>query len=217
MTQYEQSTLIAAALSADPALSAPACTALYNYSLRRAYPIARRILYRRPAHEIEDLAHRAATAAILRLAQFRHQSQYDTWLHRIAVRVTLMEVRRLRSGSHGLLDRAESLDMCGTGENTEEAGITMANRIAVTDPAVAWLEAADALQHGTADLPLKYITLLHLRLDGWDENEIAAQCGLTISTVKARMHFVRKKVRVQLGLATTRVCAENEERGVPSQ
>lgn len=110
--------------------------------------------------------------------EFRHASRVSTWIFGIAYRTALKSVRRQRHHSAAL-----SLD--DQPEQTIDPG--------------AEAEVQDWLAHGLNRLPLDQRLTMELAYHmGHSLEEIAAITDTPVSTVKARMHHARRKLRQHL-------------------
>ena len=74
---------------------AAAFAELYNQNKRRVYSLCCRMINNRA--QAEELTQDTFLQVYRKLKTFRGDSAFSTWLHRIAVNVVLMHVRRLKS------------------------------------------------------------------------------------------------------------------------
>ena len=129
----------------------------------------------------EDLLQEAFVRAWQKLDLFRGDSQFGTWLHRLAVNVALSDRRtRLRqAGKETPMD--EHIDRTAVG-----------------------LEDVDAdkrrdLERSIAKLPERARTVLVLYdIEGYQHNEIAEMTGMAVGSSKAQLHRARKLLREEL-------------------
>lgn len=128
----------------------------------------------------EELTQDAFVRAWEKLSTFRADSQFSTWLHRLAVNLVLQDRRtRARRAS-----REESLD-----EGDDYIG-------AVRD---AFPGTRIDLERGIADLPVGARAVLVLRdVQGYKYREVAEMVGVSVGTVKAQIHRARKLLRENL-------------------
>ncbi len=150
---------------------------LYREHAGRVYGLCLRIT--RDAQLAEDCTQETFINAWKALAQFETRSSLGTWLHRIAVNVSLGKRRKATPVEEGDEDE-ESLDGGWTLETPVE---------------VAELEAAiDGLPDGARD-----VLVLHA-LYGYSHVEAAQMLGLAEGTCKAQLHRARKLLRERLNM-----------------
>lgn len=121
--------------------------------------------------------------AYQRLSQFRGESAFSTWVHSIAISVTLNGLRRSarQRGRERSLDEAHALP---SDERAPEPGLW------------ARIEAA------VDGLPDIYRTVFVMHdVEGYSHGEIAASLGVAEGTSKARLFRARSKLREVLGAA----------------
>ncbi|HLS83894.1 MAG TPA: sigma-70 family RNA polymerase sigma factor [Arenimonas sp.] len=153
--------------------------ALYRRHVRRVYALLKRIC----GHEAraEDLVQEAFVRAWQALPDFRYQSAFSTWLHRLAVNTALMELRS-RRGHEDL-------------ETGDEALAHLAGR----DQAERAASGAE-LERAIASLPPRARAVLVLYdVEGWQHEEIAAELGMAVGSSKAQLHRARHLLRARLG------------------
>jgi RNA polymerase sigma-70 factor (ECF subfamily) len=164
----------------------------YNQRLFRA---ARAILRR--DDEAEDAVQQAWVAAFEKLAQFRHESSFATWLTRIAVNEALGRVRtRNRRGDLALVDVRDELSMATEEPSPEED--------------VAAREMGKLLEDRIDALPDIYRVVFVMReVEEMGTAETATCLGLTEETVRVRLHRARhmlqESLTESLGTATSSV------------
>lgn len=166
-------------------------TALYEILMRRynqrIYRIARSIL--RDDSEAEDVMQEAYVRAYQHLADFMGAAQFSTWLTRIAIHEALGRVRkRARMEEFDSLPNSE-LTMIGKNMGSDH------------DPErSAYDRELKIILEGAIDkLPRDYRTVFVMRIV--EEVSIAetAEClGITIETVKTRLHRGRALLRKHL-------------------
>jgi len=126
----------------------------------------------------EDMVQEAFVRAWNKLDQFRGDSKFGTWLHRLAVNVVLSD-RRIRVKR---LQReqtfSDDIERVQIGDRDVFAGLRKD------------LEAA------IAGLPERARTVLILYdIEGYQHDEIAGMTGMAIGSSKAQLHRARKLVR----------------------
>ncbi len=126
----------------------------------------------------EDLLQEAFVRAWQKLAGFRGESHFATWLHRLSVNVALSD-RRIRLRRVG---RDVPMD-----EVTE--------RTAIGDRDVFADKRID-LENAIASLPERARTVLILYdIEGYRHAEIAEMTGMAVGSSKAQLHRARKLIR----------------------
>jgi RNA polymerase sigma-70 factor (ECF subfamily) len=141
---------------------------VYNLSLR----------FMRNPSLAEDMAQEAFLKAYQKIGKFRRESQFSTWLYRIACNVCLSELqKRKRRGELSLAYRPEP-----------------------SDPSVAaslpQAEEAELIRKCVAKLPRRYaeaITLFYLQECSYEE--VAEIMEIPIGTLKTWLHRARKQLR----------------------
>jgi len=125
----------------------------------------------------EELTQDVFVRAWQKLATFRGESAFSTWLTRLAVNVVLSERReRRRREAHVTL--AEDLELLAAPVLPGRPG-----------------EALD-LERAIASLPpqARHVFVLH-DVHGWEHAEIARHTGLAVGTSKAHLHRARRLLR----------------------
>lgn len=151
---------------------------LYRRHHARVYALCVRL--HRGHEQAEDSLQDAFVLAWQRLADFRGEAEFSTWLHRIAVNAALANLRRLgRRDRHlAVVDDDAWFDAPAPAGDTD---------------AVLDLEAAIALLPDGARVAL----VLH-DVEGYSHEEIAALTGLAVGTTKAQLHRARRLLRGRL-------------------
>jgi RNA polymerase sigma-70 factor (ECF subfamily) len=131
----------------------------------------------RDRHDAADLVQDVFVRAFGQLVNFRGDSAFTTWLHRIAVTTALNQMRKVKR----IREREEELD-------DADAHAAPA-READPDLKVRLHAAIDALPEG-----LRMTVLLH-DLEGYTHAEIGTMLGVAEGTSKARLFEARGKLR----------------------
>jgi RNA polymerase sigma factor (sigma-70 family) len=151
---------------------------LYRRLVGRIYALSLRMS--RDPVRAEELTQDVFVRAWERMGSFRGESQFTTWLHRLAVNVILQSGRskgRREAKEHLVADPEEymarvTVEMPGTRVDLERA---------------------------IAELPEGARTVLILRdVQGYKYEEIAQMQGVALGTVKAQIHRARKLMREKL-------------------
>jgi len=176
--------------STDVALAAAgdrqAFERLYRTHANRVYSLCARMSGSRSKGE--ELTQDVFVRTWEKLPQFRGESAFSTWLHRLAVNVVLMHFRQ-----KGLLETSleQTLEPQHEGEPRREFG---ANDIFLTG-SIDRL----TLENAIAGLPPGYrmVFVLH-DVEGYEHNEIAEMLGCSIGNSKSQLHKARMKLRTFL-------------------
>ena len=138
---------------------------LYSLHKRRVYSLCLRMTAN--TAEAEDLTQEAFLQLFRKIATFRGESAFSTWLHRMAVNVVLMQ---LRKKSLPVVPLEETL------ENEEEAP---KKELGAQDPVLSGSIDRLRLQRAVDALPPGYrrIFVLH-DVEGYEHNEIADHGGM---------------------------------------
>jgi len=149
---------------------------------RRVYSICLRMTGN-PA-EAEDLTQDVFVLVFRKLASFRGESAFTTWLHRLTVNQVLMHFRK----SHV---RKEQL----TEDGEIPVGTTFDRSRFNRSPVLDRL----ALDEAIVQLPRGYrmVFLLH-DVEGLEHSEIASLLGCSIGTSKSQLHRARMRMRLLL-------------------
>lgn len=152
--------------------------ALYDTNVDRIY----RLAYRMAGDDdlARDFTQEAFIRAYEKLDQFRGDSSFSTWLHSIAVSVSLNGLRKIQRhrGRERTLDEAPDL--------------ALATR--TTDP-----DIKHRLKEAIDGLPELYRTVFLMHdLEGYSHNEIAGALDVAEGTSKARLSRARAKLRDRL-------------------
>jgi RNA polymerase sigma-70 factor (ECF subfamily) len=175
---------------------APQREAMYRYILG---------MVRDPA-EAEDLTQETLLRAYGKLASLEDPARLVPWLYRIATNVTY---DRFRQASY----RHRPQQLLADGEGPDrEAVVDLADSGPRLDKLMQQREMSSCVQDYIAALPESYraVILLH-DVQGLTNPEIAEMLGLTLATVKIRLHRARNRLRAALGEGCS---FSSDERGV---
>jgi len=155
---------------------------LYNLHRRRVYSLCLRMTAN--TAEAEDLTQEAFLQLFRKIATFRGESAFSTWLHRMAVNVVLMRLRK-----KGL----PIVPLDETGESDEETPKKEPGALDATlSGSVDRLELARAVDA----LPPGYRSIFVLHdVEGYEHNEIADLVGCSVGNSKSQLHKARMKLR----------------------
>ena len=169
------------ALDPDVALAAggdsSAFERLYRRHVTRIHGLARRML---GTSEADEATQDVFVRTWQKLGQFRGESAFGTWLHRLAVNVVIERRRAFAIRRDRISDDELALDLA-----------TVAP--ARTDLAVDFESAIEQLPAGARE-----IFVLH-DVEGYKHREIATLVGITSGTSKRQLHRARMLMRRHLG------------------
>jgi RNA polymerase sigma-70 factor (ECF subfamily) len=164
-----------------------AFTALVRWHFPRLRAVAWRIV--RNWADAEDVAQEALSKACQHLSSYQERAAFSTWLTRIAVNeaVGLLRKRRTRP-----IDLAE-------GDTTLPEAPLQALRDGTPEQAVASSEIVRTVRRCVDRTRPAYRVVLRFSiLDELNHGEIAERLGLTVSTVKLRLHRGRRALQKML-------------------
>ena len=157
---------------------------LYRLHSRRVYSLCLRMVGN--TAEAEDLTQEAFLQLFRKIATFRGESAFSTWLHRLAVNVVLMKLRK-KSGTETSLEEVTEPD--------EESG---GPRRDFGAPDLTLTGSIDRLnlQRAVEQLPPGYKAVFVLQdMQGYEHNEIATIMGCSIGNSKSQLHKARMRLR----------------------
>ncbi len=151
---------------------------LYRTHCSRIYALCLRMVADRS--RAEDLTQEAFVRAWEKLASFRGESAFLSWLYRLAVNVVLSDVRSRR--------RREG-DVAGLEESRLPDPRAVPHRVG----------ACIDLERAIESLPpqARMVFVLH-DVQGYRHREIAGLMGLAVGTSKAQLHHARRRLREAL-------------------
>lgn len=157
--------------------------------------------------DAEDLVQETLLRAYDKLSSLEDPARLVPWLYRIATNVTH---DRFRSASHR--HRPLPLDENSGGEGAPDSLKLMAVDSTRLDKVMEQREMSSCVQQYIEDLsdPHRAVVMLH-DVQGLTNPEIAAMLGVSLATVKIRLHRARTKLRAALGEGCT---FSSDERGV---
>ena len=162
---------------------AAAFKVLYDLHKRRVYSLCLRMT--RNTASAEDLTQEAFLQLFRKIGTFRGESAFSTWLHRMAVNVVLMQLRKKDLPVVPLDDATEG----------DEEG-TIKKEPGAPDERLAGSIDRLRLQRAVDELPPGYRTIFVLHdVEGYEHNEIAELVGCSIGNSKSQLHKARIKLR----------------------
>ena len=158
---------------------------LYNLHKRRVYSLCLRMTAN--TAEAEDLSQEAFLQLFRKIGTFRGESAFSTWLHRMAVNVVLMRLRK------------KGLSVVPLEETMETDEESPKKEPGAQDPSLAGAVDRLQLQRAVEALPPGYRTIFVLHdIEGFEHNEIADMVGCSIGNSKSQLHKARMKLRDSL-------------------
>jgi RNA polymerase sigma-70 factor (ECF subfamily) len=162
-----------------------AFAALFEAHKRRVYSLCLRMTSN--TAEAEDLTQEAFLQLYRKIATFRGESAFSTWLHRLAVNVVLMHLRK-----KGL--QQISLDEPDTSQDEP-----VKRDYGTDDRRLVGSVDRIGLQNAIADLPPGYRAVFVLHdVEGYEHNEIAEIMNCSVGNSKSQLHKARMKLRERL-------------------
>jgi len=181
-TDMSDAAVLARAQAGDHA----AFALLYSAHKRRVYSLCLRMLGN--VAEAEDLTQESFLQLHRKIATFRGDSAFSTWLHRLTINVVLMHLRRK---GLNLISLDEALDPSPESAPMRSFGA----------PDLRLTGSIDrmTLEKAVEDLPAGYrlIFVLH-DIEGYEHNEIATLLDCSIGNSKSQLHKARMKLREAL-------------------
>src|ERR1700731_4387450 len=173
----------AEAIDRAKAGDAEAFSGLYGLHKRRVYSLCLRMTGN--TAEAEDLTQEAFLQLYRKIATFRGESAFSTWLHRLAVNVVLMHLRKKGLPGISLEEAMEPSYDDGPGRSLGAPALSLAGSIDRLQ-----------LQKAVESLPPGYRTIFALHdVEGYEHNEIAGIVGCSIGNSKSQLHKARMKLR----------------------
>ena len=156
--------------------------AVYRTHLPRVYSLVRRMTAGR---EADELTQDVFVRLWQKLATFRGDSSFTTWLHRLAVNVVIERFRTDQVRRGRLIDGEDIFEMLPGPAQTRDLGMDFET-------------ALEKLPDGARE-----IFVLH-DVEGFKHHEIATLLEISAGTSKAQLHRARMMLRKHLGPRTTR-------------
>jgi RNA polymerase sigma-70 factor (ECF subfamily) len=155
-------------------------------------------------HEAEDLTQEVFLRVSQALKNFKGRSQLSTWIYRIA---THAAIDRLRSPSFKSSARKEApkIPSAEIEVEVEEKDVSTGLKPSSIEEALIRKEMWECIREFVEKLPVSYRTVVVLSdLEGVKNNEIAKILGISLATVKIRLHrgrsMLRKEFETHCGL-----------------
>ncbi len=159
-------------------------------------PMVRRYLARVVGeHEADDLAQEVFLNVSRGLDAFRGESRLSTWIYRIATNAAMDRLRsasfRRAASERPLLDAAEGSKV-GGGDEREPADASAPS----PEQRLVRKEMNECIRGHVGQLPESYRTAIVLsEMEGLSNRDIADILGVSVDTVKIRLHRGRAKLK----------------------
>jgi RNA polymerase sigma-70 factor, ECF subfamily len=160
---------------------------IYRLHSRRVYALCLRMVGN--TAEAEDLVQEAFLQLFRKIGTFRGESAFSTWLHRLAVNVVLMRLRK-KTVAVTSLDEPSEPDEETSGPRRDYGAPDL--RLSGSVDRVHLERAVQQLSPG-----YRSIFVLH-DIQGYEHNEIAALMKCSIGNSKSQLHKARMRLREML-------------------
>lgn len=160
---------------------------LYRLHSRRVYALCLHMVGN--TADAEDLTQEAFLLLLRKIHTFRGESAFSTWLHRLAVNLVLMRLRK---------KSPPSVPIEATPDPDDE---TASPSIDIGAPDLLLEGSIDRinLERCIAQLPVGYRSIFVLHdIQGYEHNEIAEILGRSVGDSKSQLHKARTRLREQL-------------------
>lgn len=163
---------------------------LYEILVRRNNQKLYRIIrgYLKNETEIEDVMQNSYVKAYTKLHQFNLQSQFSTWLIRIAINESLAELKK----------KGKILHLNSFNQNTDDHFILEIPDHKELNPQEKMVqkEAKQLLENAIDQLELKYRTVYIMKeVEEMSLKEIATTLDISLGNVKIRLHRAKDKLK----------------------
>ncbi len=143
--------------------------------------------------EAEDLTQEVFMKVNRGLEEFRGESQLSTWIYRIATNTGIDRLRDCPVHQGSTIELSDDLI------EIEDREMWTGERALSVEQQLVRQQMNDCIRNFIHQLPEHYRTVLILsELEGIKNQEIATILGITLETVKIRLHRARAKLRHEL-------------------
>jgi RNA polymerase sigma-70 factor (ECF subfamily) len=147
--------------------------------------------------EAEDVAQEAFVKISRSLDGFRGESQLSTWIYRIATNAALDHQRKPSSRQ-----AAKTVDIPDEDDLSSDEHVLLQDRAPLHDTSLIRKDMNECIRGLVNDLPDNYRVVLMLGdLEGFTNAEMADILGLSLDTVKIRMHRARLHLKKAMDAA----------------
>jgi RNA polymerase sigma-70 factor, ECF subfamily len=162
-----------------------AFAALFDTHKRRVYSLCLRMTGN--TAEAEDLTQEAFLQLFRKISTFRGESAFSTWLHRLAVNVVLMHLRK------------KGLQQVSLDEPDSSQDEPVKRDYGGDDLRLAGSVDRIELENAIRNLPPGYRAVFVLHdVEGYEHNEIAEIMECSVGNSKSQLHKARMKLRERL-------------------
>jgi RNA polymerase sigma-70 factor (ECF subfamily) len=146
--------------------------------------------------EAEDLTQLVLYKISEGLSRFRHESELSTWIYRIATNTALDALRRSgRRPAPG----AQAGDAAPDEDAEAQEDLPLGPQRQSLEASIIRGEMSSCIREFVSRLPENYRAVMVLsELEGFKNNEIGAILGISVETVKIRLHRARERLRREL-------------------
>ena len=178
---------------------------VYRLHSRRVYSLCLRMVG--DPTEAEDLTQDVFLHLFRKIGTFRGESAFSTWLHRMAVNIVLMRLRRKRIAKISL----DSIT------NPGEESDTQPKEFGCPDLRLNGVIDRITLQAAINELAPGYraIFILH-DVQGFKHSEIAEIFGCSVGNSKSQLHKARTQLRQLLQQSNLEIARDERHKSVPS-
>jgi len=163
---------------------------LYRMHAKRIYRLCWRMVWDKA--DAEDLTQEVFIQVFRKIHTYRGEAAFTTWLHRLAINVVLMRLRKKSRLEPALGEGGER------GQKPDHA------REKLPAPSLLLTGALDRvdLERALAQLPpgFRHAVILH-DVEGYGHSEIAHMLGVSAGTSKSQLHKARLRLRDLLRVA----------------
>ena len=154
---------------------------LYSLHKKRIYSLCMRMVGN--TAEAEDMTQETFLQLHRKISTFRGDSAFSTWLHRLAINVVLM---RLRKKGLSLISMDEAMEPDPKGSPSRGFGARD-------------LSLAGSIDRAVGNLPAGYrlVFVLH-DIEGYEHHEIASMLDCSVGNSKSQLHKARLTLREAL-------------------
>jgi len=179
-----------------------AFASLFEAHKRSVYTLCLRMTHS-PA-DAEDLTQEAFLQVFRKIATFRGESTFSTWLHRLVVNGVLMHLRKKRLPRVSFDELDPSLEEPSRRQYGDDDQRLMGT--------IDRINLSEAIAH----LPTGYRTALVLfDLEGYGHSEIARMMHWSVGNSKSQLHKARRKLRHWLRLHGETAFSMNQAKASP--
>lgn len=151
----------------------------------------------------EDMTSIVFTHIATKLHRFKGEAKFSTWLVRVAVNLTLMQLRKRKANTFvSLEEMAESLDHAAEYQKA----------VSIKDSTLASVIEIGELNYALERLDSKHRLVVELAMQGFEMGEVALMLGISLPAVKSRL--MRGKDMLAQALGTTSARPGRRDKGL---